>query len=1434
MLATGISSEDAQKYLDELPPRSVVVACVNSPSSTTLSGDVDLIDQLEKKIQQDGHFARKLRIDTAYHSPHMEELVEVVGNAIACIKPEDRFNGTVPMLSSVTKKRVHSADVGGPYWVRNMVSPVEFTAAVTELANLSESSKTRRRPVPVKWTALFEIGPHSVLKGPVTQILQNVNPSMTALPYYTLVARNQNALRTALDVAGSLWSTGHPIDLAAVNDSMDPATPKMVVDLPSYPWNHQNSFWHEPLETTQLRQRKHPRHDILGAPLDYQNALEPRWRNFLRLSENPWMADHVVAGTTVFPAAGMMVMAIEAARQLADGQGNIKGVEFQDLHFMRGVVIPQEERGLETLLQVSPHPGMAGWYEFGLFSLPSGGGWIQHAKGAFIPRFENPDDSEHAANWAATLARIKDTQSIAQKGDIQQAYQWLSQTGGLTVGPCFQTTTDVFFCESEPRIWLSGVVTDTKQGMPYERVTPSFIHPTTLDCLFQSALLSSSESLSSTSANIPVGVDHAYISDCFQPQQGEQFVVHTETQWKDGKSQSRCIASDPSLSQPWITFEGVHLGRLPFNPNSQKQEDMGSQSRYSSIVWDEHLESPIITSRICPDGTKSSAVEISELLLADWVERLCHTNGDGNALVATSDTSNPWIQSLTKYAPSSGKRPCLNKITTALFCHDVKEDKQTANDALGSHIVPITTIGDLPAASLSEEAYDIIVIDELDLWTSKADQLVLPFLSKVLDRGGFAALRVSEATVDSAAAALNTFDGLDIHSLTSDRSFIVARKKPVSWTTDSEIYVLTAEAKSNSPSVFAHLEKVFATHNVRVIPIGLDQVSEQEGKTVISLLDLSGPWISNWSAKDLQRLQQLVKAQYVLWVSPFWAQGDVENAAHGATTGLLRTLRNEHFNTTIPQLLVDVDDLHDEFSLACGILQVMQLTIQESSRRADVEYRLTKSRLLVPRVLQTAAVNEAMHTLLKGPKPVLADLKLDPRPLELKLQGGKEAYWEERQGFTEQLQADHVELRVEMATVFDTNGDSGKTPESALPMFEIVGRVSQVGSSVRGLTVGDKVLTLTSAESGLSTTLRVPEGDTINMPALANPTQAISAPLAYLNAHQILTEVGRLHSGASVLLVGSISHTLRAMIDFAVSMDMLVIVATECQNTADILSSRYPSLKDRILGIHSGLEASVSRLTKGCGVEATISFLGGYSGRVAAKCLVGGGQYINLSNDMKLSALPESFIDSGCTFSSPQLRRTFSEKPGSLHASVRKVMNLMKEQQLLHRVEAYPIFPVSDIQQAFQSCKDTNGRVIVDLQAPGQVPIVLPLPEFTALPAEKTYILAGGLGTLGLALADTLVESGARHLVFLGRSGVAQKEQKITLDMLRGRGCHIDVVRCDISKVKDVAHFAAEIANRNWNVAGVIQCTTVLKVISLLHLFKSLSNTHLLLTGCHV
>lgn len=73
MMAAGLSQEAAQKCLNQVPAGSAVVACINSPRSITLSGDVEFINKLETIISQDSAFARSTKVPKAYHSPHMGE-----------------------------------------------------------------------------------------------------------------------------------------------------------------------------------------------------------------------------------------------------------------------------------------------------------------------------------------------------------------------------------------------------------------------------------------------------------------------------------------------------------------------------------------------------------------------------------------------------------------------------------------------------------------------------------------------------------------------------------------------------------------------------------------------------------------------------------------------------------------------------------------------------------------------------------------------------------------------------------------------------------------------------------------------------------------------------------------------------------------------------------------------------------------------------------------------------------------------------------------------------------------------------------------------------------------------------------------------------------------------------------------------------------------
>ncbi|KAB5549432.1 thiolase-like protein [Coniochaeta sp. 2T2.1] len=77
MLAAGSGPEAIAPFVKEVNlagAGSIRVACINSPESVTISGDEPAVDKLEQLLKEAGVFARKLKVDTAYHSHHMESI----------------------------------------------------------------------------------------------------------------------------------------------------------------------------------------------------------------------------------------------------------------------------------------------------------------------------------------------------------------------------------------------------------------------------------------------------------------------------------------------------------------------------------------------------------------------------------------------------------------------------------------------------------------------------------------------------------------------------------------------------------------------------------------------------------------------------------------------------------------------------------------------------------------------------------------------------------------------------------------------------------------------------------------------------------------------------------------------------------------------------------------------------------------------------------------------------------------------------------------------------------------------------------------------------------------------------------------------------------------------------------------------------------------
>ena len=236
MMSVGLSEADTQTYLSMLAPSEVaVIACINSPSNVTVSGDSLALTKLEGLLKLNNVFARRLKVENAYHSPHMQVISNDYLMAIGQLKTLEPHPDATQMFSSVTGSQVFAKDLDAAYWVRNMTSPVQFVQAIGGLVPPNSGSRRRRRDVMVD--TILEIGPHGALQGPLKQTMTANGRAAEDVMYLSTLSRRQNAISTLLDTVGKLWVKGSPLLFQNVNclDSA-PHTAAILTDLPTYAW----------------------------------------------------------------------------------------------------------------------------------------------------------------------------------------------------------------------------------------------------------------------------------------------------------------------------------------------------------------------------------------------------------------------------------------------------------------------------------------------------------------------------------------------------------------------------------------------------------------------------------------------------------------------------------------------------------------------------------------------------------------------------------------------------------------------------------------------------------------------------------------------------------------------------------------------------------------------------------------------------------------------------------------------------------------------------------------------------------------------------------------------------------------------------------------------------------------------------------------------
>ena len=178
-----------------------------------------------------------------------------------------------------------------------------------------------------------------------------------------------------------------------VNDVL--TSTAVLTDLPTYRWNHSTSYWHESRQSRNHRQPEFPKHDLIGSKLDCFNSFEPVWRNHLRVADLPWLKDHQIHSDIVFPAAGMICSAVEAARQIATTEGsqeNVSGFELRQLSVSKALVVPDDDVGIEVNISLKRRKLGLGsdtglLFEFSYYSCQDGNAFVEHATGLLQIQF---------------------------------------------------------------------------------------------------------------------------------------------------------------------------------------------------------------------------------------------------------------------------------------------------------------------------------------------------------------------------------------------------------------------------------------------------------------------------------------------------------------------------------------------------------------------------------------------------------------------------------------------------------------------------------------------------------------------------------------------------------------------------------------------------------------------------------------------------------------------------------------------------------------------------------------------------------------------------------------------------------------------------------------------------------------------------------------
>ncbi|WP_371357690.1 type I polyketide synthase [Hydrocoleum sp. CS-953] len=364
--------------------------------------------------------------------------------------------------------------------------------------------------------------------------------------------------------------------------------------------------------------------------------------------------------------------------------------------------------------------------------------------------------------------------------------------------------------------------------------------------------------------------------------------------------------------------------------------------------------------------------------------------------------------------------------------------------------------------------------------------------------------------------------------------------------------------------------------------------------------------------------------------------------------------------------------------------------------------------------------------------------------------------------------------------------------------FECAGKISAVGEEVSEWQVGDEVM-LTMIHDGFSSFITAPAEYVMAKPKSMSFNEAATLPLTFVTAYYGLQKLAKIKAGDRVLIHSAAGGVGQAAVQIA-QLAGAEIFATASPGKWDFLKSM--GIKHIMNSRTLDFAKEIKEITGGEGVDVVLNSLNGDHIPYSLEALAPKGRFVEIG---KIGIWDKEQVEEkrpDISYFPFDLGDVVKENPGIMGEISEELTQEWNQGKL--RALPYKVFSNTEITTAFRYMQQAKhiGKIVLEMP---QVSTGEPI----SIQAEASYLITGGLGALGLEVAQWMVTQGARNIVLTGRSAPKETAQEI-IEELETAGAKISFLLGDVAKQEDVAKMFQQMEASLPPLKGVIHSAGVL------------------------